>query len=132
MALPYTLYLAGDQVDDMGMPSNFRLKENGIGDVRIEGKMLLATLGEDDEYTVALSAGLSLPTGKSDSRPFLGDKMITGRIKAIGRRGAREASTGRQPRHPDPTDLGGVRHRARSQAALRPGGRLPRRDSGST
>jgi OOP family OmpA-OmpF porin len=84
VALPYTLHLEGDQVDAMGLPSNFRLKENGIGDVRIEGKMLLATLGEDDEYTIALSAGLSLPTGKSDSRPFLGDKMITGRIKVIG------------------------------------------------
>ncbi len=84
IALPYTLHLSGDLVDDMGLPANLRLTENGIGDARIEGKMLLATLGEDDEYTVALSAGLSLPTGKSDSRPYLGDKMVTGRIKVIG------------------------------------------------
>ena len=31
-----------------------------------------------------VSAGLSLPTGKNADRPFLGDKNVTGRIKAIG------------------------------------------------
>ncbi|HXU02870.1 MAG TPA: thrombospondin type 3 repeat-containing protein, partial [Polyangia bacterium] len=84
IALPFTLYLAGDRVDEMGAPLNIRHTESGIGDVRIEGKALIATLGEDEEYTVAVSGGLSLPTGKSDSRPYLGDKNVTGRIKAIG------------------------------------------------
>jgi OOP family OmpA-OmpF porin len=83
-ALPWTVWLAGDEIDAMGLPSNFRLTEHGIGDARIEGKMLVATLGDDDEYTVGISAGLSLPTGKSDSRPYLGDKMVTGRIKVLG------------------------------------------------
>jgi hypothetical protein len=84
IALPFTLYLAGDEIDAMGVPTNFRLTETGIGDMRLEGKALVATLGEDEEYTVAVSAGLSLPTGKSSSRPYLGDKNVTGRIKAIG------------------------------------------------
>jgi len=84
IALPFTLYLAGDEINAMGMPTGARLTESGIGDMRVEGKALIATLGEDDEYTVAVSAGLSLPTGKSSSRPYLADKMVTGRIKAIG------------------------------------------------
>ena len=37
------------------MPTAYRLTESGIGDLRIEGKALLATLGEDEEYTVAVS-----------------------------------------------------------------------------
>jgi OOP family OmpA-OmpF porin len=81
-ALPFTLHLSGDEVDAMGLPRNYTLNESGIGDVRIEGKALVATLGEDDEYTVAVSGGLSLPTGKD--RAYLGDKSVTGRIKAIG------------------------------------------------
>jgi outer membrane protein OmpA-like peptidoglycan-associated protein len=84
LALPFTLYLAGDEVDAMGQPIPFRLSESGIGDLRIEGKALIATLGEDDEYTVAVSGGLSLPTGKNADRPYLGDKSVSGRIKAIG------------------------------------------------
>ena len=83
LALPFTLYMAGDNVDAMGLPTNSRHTQSGIGDVRVEGKALIATLGEDEEYTVAVSAGLSLPTGKNDSRPYLGDKSVTGRVKAI-------------------------------------------------
>jgi outer membrane protein OmpA-like peptidoglycan-associated protein len=94
LAVPFTLYLAGDQVDVYGLPSNYRLTESGVGDLRLEGKALLATLGEDEEYTVAVSAGLSLPMSKwtggsatptptDPGRPYLGDKNLTGRIKAI-------------------------------------------------
>ena len=84
IALPFTLYLTGDEVDAMGLPKPFRLSESGIGDLRVEGKALVATLGEDEEYTVGVSAGLSLPTGKNASRPYLSDKTVTGRIKVIG------------------------------------------------
>jgi hypothetical protein len=83
ISVPFTLYLAGDEIDAMGMPRNFRLTESGIGDIRVEGKALLATLGEEEEYTVGLTAGLSLPTGKDASRPYLGDTTVTGRIKGI-------------------------------------------------
>ena len=84
IGVPYTAYLSSDLVDAMGVPTGARLTENGIGDVRIEGKAQLATLGDDDQYSFAASGGLTLPTGKSDDRPYLGDKSVTGRIKAIG------------------------------------------------
>ena len=51
IALPFTLYLSGDEVDAMGLPTGYRLTESGIGDLRVEGKALIATLGEDEEYT---------------------------------------------------------------------------------
>jgi OmpA-OmpF porin, OOP family len=84
LAVPFTLYLAGDEVSAMGLPTGGRFRETGIGDLRVEGKALLATLGEEEEYTIGLSAGLTLPTGDTGDRRYLGDKMITGRIKAIG------------------------------------------------
>jgi OOP family OmpA-OmpF porin len=95
LALPYTLYLSGDVVDGMGVPTTQRLTENGLGDARLEAKGLLQTFGDDDEYSVAASAGVSLPTGKgpgvtyplptgsSSERLYLGDKNVTGRVKGI-------------------------------------------------
>jgi hypothetical protein len=83
IGIPFTLYLAGDEIDGRGMPNNYRLTESGIGDIRLEGKALLATLGEDEEYTLGLSAGLTLPTGNTGGRPYLGDKTVTGRIKGL-------------------------------------------------
>ena len=61
VGVPFTLYLAGDEVGPMGMPTYYRLTESGIGDIRVEGKALLATLGEDEDYTLGLSAGLTFP-----------------------------------------------------------------------
>jgi hypothetical protein len=85
VGVPYTFYLSGDIVDRMGVPTTQRLTENGIGDTRIEAKAQLATLGEDEQYSIAASAGITLPTSKAVDRPYyLGDKSVTGRIKAIG------------------------------------------------
>ena len=84
VGIPFTPYLDGDVVDAMGMPAHLHLKESGIGDIRIEGKAHLATLGPDDQYDVAISAGLTLPTGHAGSLDWLGDKTVTGRIRAIG------------------------------------------------
>ena len=131
LAIPFTLYLAGDKVDDTGTPTYRRLTESGIGNVRIEGKALLATLGEDEEYTVAVSAGLSLPTGEADEpslperqelhRPHQGDR----------RRRLRQAARRRQPGHPAARDLVQLQDRARAPAAVRRrrglSGRTPRR-----
>ena len=36
-------------VDAMGVPTTQRLTENGVGDARLEGKVQLATLGDDDQ-----------------------------------------------------------------------------------
>jgi OmpA-OmpF porin, OOP family len=84
IGLPYTLYLSGDVIDAMGVNTGARLHENGIGDMRVEGKAQLATLGDDDQYSVGASAGITLPSGKNADRPYLGDRSVTGRIKAIG------------------------------------------------
>ncbi|HXU64915.1 MAG TPA: hypothetical protein VN962_24625, partial [Polyangia bacterium] len=84
VGIPFTLYLDGDQVDAMGMPAYLHLRESGIGDIRLEGKAHIATLGPDDEYDLAISAGLSVPSGHSGSLDYLGDKTVTGRIRAIG------------------------------------------------
>jgi OOP family OmpA-OmpF porin len=85
VGLPYTMYLSGDVVNAMGVPTGERLSESGIGDMRVEGKAQLATLGADDQYSVAASAGITLPTSKGVDRPYyLGDRSVTGRLKAIG------------------------------------------------
>jgi OOP family OmpA-OmpF porin len=84
IGLPFTPYLDGDEADAMGAPAGLHLRESGIGDLRLEGKAHLATLGDDDQYGLALSAGLTLPTGHTGGRAYLGDKTVTGRIKAIG------------------------------------------------
>jgi outer membrane protein OmpA-like peptidoglycan-associated protein len=81
--IPFTPYLSGDETDPMGAPTGARLTESGLGDIRVEGKATLLTLGEDEDYTLGVSAGLTLPTGKDPMRPYLGDKLLTGRIKAL-------------------------------------------------
>jgi OOP family OmpA-OmpF porin len=85
LGVPYTAYLNGDAVDAMGVVTGGRLKENGIGDVRIEAKAQIATLGDDDQFSLAGLGGVTIPTSKSVSdAAYLGDKNVTGRIKAIG------------------------------------------------
>ena len=70
LGIPFTFFLDGDEVDAMGAPANLHLRQTGIGDIRIEGKAHLATLGSDDQYDLGLSAGLTLPTGHT-RRPRL-------------------------------------------------------------
>jgi OOP family OmpA-OmpF porin len=84
VGLPFTAYLNGDEVDAMGLPTGARLTESGIGDLRLEAKAHLATLGSEDQYDLAILAGITTPTGHTGGRAYLGDKTVTGRIKAIG------------------------------------------------
>src|SRR5207248_11823 len=45
IGIPFTFFLDGDEVNAMGAPSGLHLRETGIGDIRLEGKAHLATLG---------------------------------------------------------------------------------------
>ena len=114
------------------MPTDCRLTESGIGDIRIEGKAQLATLGEDDEYTVAVSAGLSLPTGKNAEPAYLGDKNVTGRIKAIGAVDFGKVRAAANLGILLPRDLEQLRHGAGAPAAVRRRRRLRGRPAAST
>jgi OOP family OmpA-OmpF porin len=95
LALPFTPVLKGDLVDMMGSPTGQQQTASGIGDLRVEAKAQLATLGPDDQITIGAMAGLTVPTAKlagpSLSTPvdnagsyYLGEKNFTGRIKALG------------------------------------------------
>jgi len=85
-ALPVTLSMQGDNFTGMGTPSGTSIKGAGMGDLRVEGKYLVAQrpVGEDgvdgDIYFAAVG-GLTLPTG--DDGKFLGDKTVTGRVKLV-------------------------------------------------
>jgi hypothetical protein len=84
VGVPYTAWLNGDAVDAMGVPTGGRLHENGIGDIRIEAKANIQTFGDDDQYSVAGLAGITVPTAKSiTDMAYLGDKAVTGRLKGI-------------------------------------------------
>jgi hypothetical protein len=80
--LPFTAVVRGDVVDLSGMPTGDKLDTSGLGDLRIELKALLATLGDDDQVSFGAIGGITAPTGKETA--YLGDKTVTGRIKAIG------------------------------------------------
>ena len=80
--LPFTMVLKGDQVDEFGTPTGGKLDTYGLGDLRLEAKVLLATLGDDDQVSLGAIGGLTLPTGKDSA--YLGDKTVTGRIKLLG------------------------------------------------
>jgi OOP family OmpA-OmpF porin len=95
VALPYTPVLQGQLFDTVGAPTGQNEDAHGIGDLRIEAKTELATFGEDDQYSLGLLAGLSVPTAQAvgasldvpvgKSTPYyLGDKSFTGRVKVIG------------------------------------------------
>ena len=73
--MPFTLYLDGDEVNAMGMPANLHLVETGIGDIRLEGKAHLATLGSDDQYDLgALRGPDAAHRAHAVGRAYLGDK----------------------------------------------------------
>jgi hypothetical protein len=79
--LPFTASLKGDGVDGFGMPNGEKLDTNGLGDLRVEVKALLATLGGDDQFALGALGGLTLPTGKETA--YLGDKNVTGKVKLL-------------------------------------------------
>ena len=82
MALPFTYSLSGDDVDARtGLATGNRYSVSGLGDLRIEAKGQLKTVGDDDQFVLAALLGGTAPTGKSDS--YLGNKGATGRAKLL-------------------------------------------------
>jgi OmpA-OmpF porin, OOP family len=80
LALPITLNLSGRDFTNLGQPAG-EISGAGIGDIRVEGKAELFRFGGGQEFTFALSPGVTFPTG--DGNKFLGDKTVTGRLRAI-------------------------------------------------
>lgn len=82
VALPFTYSLSGDDVDARtGLATGNRYSVSGLGDLRIEAKGQLKTVGDDDQFVLAALLGGTAPTGKSDS--YLGNKGATGRGKLL-------------------------------------------------
>jgi OmpA-OmpF porin, OOP family len=81
VAVPMTLYLAGDDFNDAGAATGGVITAKGIGDVRVEGKAALLAFGPDQAFVLGLSAGATLPTGIKDA--FIGEKSVTGRGRAL-------------------------------------------------
>jgi OOP family OmpA-OmpF porin len=77
VGVPVTLYLSGNDYNAMGQPDQ-TLSAAGIGDIRIEVKAMLASVGPT---TFALVPGVTVPTG--DGNKFLGERTVTGRLRGI-------------------------------------------------
>jgi OOP family OmpA-OmpF porin len=81
IALPLNVYQSGAEFTNTGVATGTKLKGASLGDLRLEAKVKLASFGPEDNFTVAVVPGLSLPTGDDDK--FAGDKNVTGRIRAL-------------------------------------------------
>jgi hypothetical protein len=96
ISLPFTPLLQGQIIDTAGTPTGQNESARGFGDVRIEAKTQLAVAGDDDQYSLGVLGGVTIPTAKlggasldtaipgGGSAYYLGDKSFTGRIKVIG------------------------------------------------
>ncbi|HVR64693.1 MAG TPA: hypothetical protein VMU50_22490, partial [Polyangia bacterium] len=82
LAVPFTMSIKGDVVDQSGTPTGDKLDTYGLGDLRLELKSRLASAGDHDQVAFAALGGATLPTGKDSA--YLGDKTVTGRLKVIG------------------------------------------------
>ncbi len=80
LAVPLTLGLSGTDYSSVGQPGE-SLSASGFGDLRLEGKASIAAFGPAEEFLLALAPGITIPTG--DGSKFLGDKTVTGRLRAI-------------------------------------------------
>ena len=117
IGLPFTPYLDGDEVDAMGLPAHLHCGKAASATSASRARRT-SHLGPDDQYDVAISAGLTLPTGHTAGLDWLGDRTVTGRIRGDRHRRLGPV-TGRQPGHPDPRHLAQLRDRDGAPAALR-------------
>jgi hypothetical protein len=81
-ALPVALSWGGDGFDAYGRSTGTSAASvTGLGDLRVEGKGEIVGFGPDRAFLLSLSAGGTLPTG--DESAFLGEKTVTGRVRAL-------------------------------------------------
>jgi hypothetical protein len=81
-ALPLSLAWGGDQFNAYGESTGASAaRVFGLGDLRVEGKGEIVGFGADRAFLLSLSAGGTLPTG--DASAFLGEKTVTGRLRAL-------------------------------------------------
>ena len=116
LALPFTLYLDGDEFNEMGMATGYRLTESGIGDLRLEGKTWSARFGR--------TRNTRWPCRRADA--------ADGQPAAVHRRQERhrpdpgatelrlgQAARGGQAGHPAAAGVEELRGRGRAPAAVR-------------
>ena len=117
IGIPFTFFLDGDEVNAMGAPANLHLRRDRhrrhpARRARPTSPPWAATTST----TSGSPAGLTLPTGHTGGRAYLGDKTVTGRIEAIGTIDFGPVRAARQPGDPDPRDLQQLRHRPRARS----------------
>ena len=81
VALPLATSWDGDRNDSYGGLAAGRNTVWAVGDLRVEGKAELLGFGSDRPFLLSVSGGGTLPTG--DDSAFLGEKSLTGRVRAL-------------------------------------------------
>jgi OOP family OmpA-OmpF porin len=81
VAVPMTLYLAGDDFDSTGAGTGAQIHARGIGDLRVDAKAALLAFGRDQAFVLGLAAGATFPT--ADEAAFRGEKGVTGHGRAL-------------------------------------------------
>src|SRR3954469_1142582 len=82
VAVPVTLAMRGDGIDGAsGVTTGSDLSTAGLGDLRIEVKGQILTVGEDDQFVLGAVIGGTVPTGKKDA--YIGEKSATGRAEVL-------------------------------------------------
>jgi OmpA-OmpF porin, OOP family len=81
LGVPIHAYVNGDAVTPAGMPTGGDLSGGGLGDLRVEGKILAVGPGLGQGFSLSVAPGLTLPTGNDGK--YQGDKTLTGRLRAI-------------------------------------------------
>src|SRR5689334_13723566 len=64
ISLPFTPLLQGHIIDMSGTPTGQNESARGFGDLRLEAKTQLGVYGDDDQYSLGVLGGVSIPTAK--------------------------------------------------------------------
>ena len=132
LAIPFTLYLAGDKVDEMGTAAPTTASPRAASATSASrARRCSRRWARTTNTRWPCPAGLSLPTGKNDEPAVPGRQERHRPHQGDRRRRVRQGARRRQPRHPAARDLEQLQDRARAPAAVRRrrrlSGRPPRR-----